>query len=75
MVSVSNTVLFKQCMDALKTAEVQHEIKTLFSPIVELMWEHLHPYIYVGLMLVCLINVVLLVNLVLLLLMFVSRKK
>jgi len=58
--------LIKQCLDILKTDDVRHEIKVLFSPVTDLILYEIYPYIYVIIFLVCLIFILILAILILL---------
>jgi hypothetical protein len=58
--------LIKQCLDILKTEDVRHEIKILFSPVTDLILYEIYPYIYVIIFLVFLIFVLILANIILL---------
>jgi hypothetical protein len=58
--------LIKQCLDILKTDDVRHEIKILFSPVTDLILYEIYPYIYVIIFLVCLIFILILAILILL---------
>jgi hypothetical protein len=58
--------LIKQCLDILKTDDVRHEIKVLFSPVTDLILYEIYPYIYVIIFLVFLIFILILAILILL---------
>jgi hypothetical protein len=58
--------LIKQCLDILKTEDIKHEIKLIFSPITDLLLNEIYPYIYVIIFLVFLIFVLILANLLIL---------
>ena len=58
--------IIKQCLDILKTDDVRHEIKILFSPVTDLILYEIYPYIYVIIFLVCLIFILILAILILL---------
>lgn len=59
--------LIKQCLDILKTEDVRNEIKILFSPVTDLIFYEIYPYIYVIIFLVFLIFILMLTILILLL--------
>ena len=58
--------LIKQCLDILKTDDIRHEIKIIFSPVTELILNEMYPYIYIIIFLVFLIFVLILANLLIL---------
>jgi len=61
----SNSIL-KQCIDILKTDDIRNEIKSLFSPVTDLILYEIYPYIYIIIFLVFLIFVLILAILVIL---------
>ena len=61
----SNSIL-KQCIDILKTDDIRNEIKSLFSPVTDLILYEIYPYIYVIIFLVFLIFILILAILVIL---------
>ena len=61
--------LIKQCLDILKTDDVKNEIKTLFSPVTDLILYEIYPYIYIIIFLVFLIFILILAILILLILL------
>ena len=65
--------LIKQCLDILKTDDVRHEIKVLFSPVTDLILYEIYPYIYVIIFLVCLIFILILAILILLITLLRSK--
>jgi len=58
--------LMKQCLDILKTEDVQNEIKVIFSPVTDLILYEIYPYIYIIIFLVILIFILILAILVIL---------
>lgn len=61
--SLTNS-LIKQCLDILKTEDVRNEIKILFSPVTDLIFYEIYPYIYTIIFLVFLIFILILANLI-----------
>lgn len=60
--------LLKQCIDMLKTDDVRHEIKVLFSPVTDLILYEMYPYIYLIIFLVFVLFILILTILTLLVL-------
>jgi len=44
--------IIKECVQILKREEVKQEMKTLFSPLVEMVIAQIYPYLYLCLMFV-----------------------
>lgn len=65
--------IIKQCLDILKTEDIKHEIKIIFSPITDLLLTEIYPYIYIILFLVFLIFVLILANLLILITMLRNK--
>jgi cytochrome c biogenesis protein ResB len=66
--------LIKQCIDILKTEDVRHEIKVLFSPVTDLILYEIYPYIYFIILLVFLIFILILAILVILITLMRNNK-
>lgn len=62
----TNNSILKQCIDILKTDDIRNEIKSLFSPVTDLILYEIYPYIYIIIFLVFLIFVLILAILVIL---------
>lgn len=62
----TNNSILKQCIDILKTDDIRNEIKTLFSPVTDLILYEIYPYIYIIIFLVFLIFILILAILVIL---------
>jgi hypothetical protein len=65
--------LIKQCLDILKTQDVKNEIKTIFSPVTDLIMYEIYPYIYLIIFLVFLIFVFILAILIILITLLRSK--
>jgi hypothetical protein len=61
----ANSIL-KQCIDILKTDDIRNEIKSLFSPVTDLILYEIYPYIYIIIFLVFLIFILILAILIIL---------
>ena len=44
--------VIKECVNVLKRADVKHEIKSLVSPLIDLIVIQIYPYLYLCLMFV-----------------------
>lgn len=44
--------IIEQCLLILQRNDVKEEVKTLLSPVIELMLVQIYPYIYISLLLV-----------------------
>jgi hypothetical protein len=65
--------IIQQCLDILKREDIKTELKTFFSPIIQIILDFVKPYIYVTLFLVFLIFVMILAILTLLILMLRNK--
>ncbi len=65
--------LIKQCLDILKREDVKQEIKTLFTPIIDIILHEIYPYLYLIILLVALIFILILA--ILIILVFLLRNK
>ncbi len=45
--------LTEACLNILKREDVKHELKTLISPLIDLILIEIYPYIYLSLIFVC----------------------
>ena len=62
-----------QCLEILKREDIKYELRSLFSPVMNLIICELHPYIYVIIGLVFFIFMMILA--ILILLIFILRNK
>ena len=65
--------LIKQCLDILKREDVKQEIKTLFTPIIDIILQEIYPCLYLIILLVALIFILILA--ILIILVFLLRNK
>lgn len=65
--------LIQQCLDILKRDDIKGELKSFCSPVIELIFNIINPYIYITLFLVFLIFIMILVILVLLILVLRNK--
>lgn len=65
--------LVQQCLDILKREDIKHELRTLLSPVINLILYELNPYIYTIITLVFLLFLMILA--ILILLIFILRNK
>jgi len=65
--------LVQQCLDILKREDIKHELRTLLSPVINLILYELNPYIYTIISLVFLLFLMILA--ILILLIFILRNK
>jgi hypothetical protein len=65
--------LIKQCLDILKREDVKQEIKTLFTPIIDIILHEIYPCLYLIILLVALIFILILA--ILIILVFLLRNK
>lgn len=56
------------CLDILKRKDIKNEIKSIISPLTDIILIDIYPYIYIIILFVLLIFFIILVNLVLLIL-------
>jgi len=63
----------KQCLDILKREDIKHQLRTLFSPIMEVILMEITPYIHTIICLVFIIFIMILA--ILILLIFLLRSK
>jgi len=61
---MKNTLL-DQCLNILKKKDIQHEIKIICRPLIELLIQNIYPYIYLFILLVLLIFILILLNFIL----------
>lgn len=66
--------LIKQCLDILKSNNVQKELRSIFSPAADLILCELYPYIYAIVLLVFMIFILILTILVLLIVILRNNK-
>jgi len=68
-------LIIKQFLEILKRTEIKNEIKTMISPLTELILSEIYPYIYIIILFVIFIFFIILVNLILLIVIFVNSNK
>lgn len=64
-------LLINQFIEILKRKEIKNEIKTIITPLTELILSEIYPYIYIIILFVIFIFFIILVNLILLIIIFV----
>jgi hypothetical protein len=70
---MKDTSIIKQCLDILKRDDVKQEIKSLMTPIIDIILCEVYPYLYLIILLVVLIFVLILVILILLVLLLRNK--
>ena len=68
-----NSYIVRQCLDVLKRDDIKYELRTLFTPIINVILYELNPYIYITVLLVFIIFIMLLA--ILTILIYVLRNK
>ena len=63
----------QQCLDILKRDDIKHEMRSLLTPIINLIIHELNPYIYIIISLILLLFLMILA--ILILLIFILRNK
>jgi hypothetical protein len=66
--------LAKQCLDILKTEDVKNEVKILFTPVLDFIWNEINPYIYITVTLVFMIFIMILAILIILILLLRNKQ-
>ena len=62
-------------LNILKREDIKFEIKNLFKPVINLIFEQINPYIYICIILIVLMFIMILVNLILLIQILRDRTK
>jgi hypothetical protein len=62
----SKTSFISQCLDILKLDSVKKEIKSIFTPIIELLLSEIYPYLYILILLFFLIFILIIITLIIL---------
>lgn len=70
--TASNSIV-RQCLDILKRDDIKYELRTMFTPIINVILYELNPYIYITVLLVFLIFVMILAILILLILVLRNK--
>lgn len=65
--------IIQQCLDILKREDIKTELKSFCSPMLQMIFEFITPYIYITLFLVFLIFVMILAILILLILVLRNK--
>ena len=65
--------LIQQCLDLLKREDIKYKLRTLFSPIMEVILMELSPYIYTIITLVFIIFIMILAILILFILLLRTK--
>jgi hypothetical protein len=70
------TSLVQQCLSMLKQEDIKKEIRILLSPLLEIIYNILNPYIYFCLIFVLVLFIMILANLILMIyiLRFISNQ-
>ena len=67
--------LVQQCLAILKRDDIKHEMRALFSPLLNFILHELNPYIYVIILLAVLLFIMILAILILLILILRSKNQ
>jgi hypothetical protein len=62
-----------QCLEILKRDDIKYELRTLFTPVIDLILCEINPYIYITIVLVFLIFIMILAILILLILLLRNK--
>jgi hypothetical protein len=65
--------IIQQCLDILKREDIKGELRTFCSPIIELIFGIITPYIYITILFVFLIFIMILAILILLILVLRNK--
>jgi hypothetical protein len=65
--------IIQQCLDILKREDIKGELRTFCSPIIELIFSIVTPYIYITILFVFLIFIMILAILILLILVLRNK--
>jgi hypothetical protein len=58
--------LINQTLEMLKKKDIQYEIKKIITPIIDIIFSDIYPYIYIIILFVCIIFIMILVILIIL---------
>jgi len=65
--------IIQHCLEILKREDIKSELQTICSPLIQLIFNIVNPYIYITLFLVFLIFVIIFINLMLLIYLFQKK--
>lgn len=65
--------LINQILEILKKKDIQNEVKKIITPIIDIIFSDIYPYIYIIILFVSIIFIVILLNFILLITIIHSR--